>query len=432
MSPRKCKVSQLVKHALQLVLLAAWLSLTGLQITHFLSEPTAVQSRLDHKFKPPFITVIPIRPMPKRITRILEKGTEEERSELLANQTLIEFIRAHSLSLAEFSGVANVTDERRQQDKNETTLKDFSGTWKLTTYRSTQISATLNLSGSAVVLTLPRNTDLVKGIGSNETIHYLYWIVFHSENNFWRFDTELHTYLPVKNASHHQDIKVAVEREVDLNLRRQPCVEDPAYFITECQRKCFLNRVNCSLGNMDRGETSMKPLCTASEYPSYVKGVHEFFYGNNETEEAPVSKCDCPTPCVTDRISYTTLSDITKSTNDSLKVYISMSRVRRTRETVLTYELEDLLADIGGYLGLLLGVSLLSLCGAGQRLAGRLVGRVKRCRRSRRAAREKAAGDGAERAWSLAKEEAPSVPRNGSPEHDGWSRHIDISLDNLN
>ena len=46
--------------------------------------------------------------------------------------------------------------------------------------------------------------------------------------------------------------------------------------------------------------------------------------------------------------------------------------MRHTKVMVLTYELEDLLADTGGYLGLLLGASLLSLIGSGRKLFRRL------------------------------------------------------------
>ena len=429
-----CRVSQLVKGALRLVVLAAWLGLTGMKIKHFVSEPTALRSHLDHEFKTPSITIIPIQPMSKRTIRIIDEGSEEERSELYANQTLYEFLRAHSLTLADFSGATdrNTTDEKQGQERNETTLEDYQGTWKLTVYQNTVISATLTPSRSTMYLSLPRITNLVRGIGSNDTIHYLYWIVFHSEDHFWRYDSELHTYLPIKNVSHHQDIKLSVERVVGLDLRRQPCVEDPGYFITECQRKCFLDQANCSLGNMDSEETDEKPICNASDYSWYKEGMAEFLYGTNDTEDAPVTKCDCRTPCIKDRISYSTLSDITKSTNDSLNVYIRMSRVRRTRKMISTYGLEDLLADIGGYLGLLLGVSVLSMCGFGHRLAGRVARRVKRRKRSRRPARDEA-GEGAERAWSLFKEGDAYVPHDNSPraERDGQSRRSNISLDDL-
>ena len=413
-----CKVSQFVKYTLQIILVGTWLGLTGLKIAHFLSEPTAVQSRLDHKFKPPSITVLPSPLLPKEITRIVRHGSDEERQELFGNQTFFDFISEHALALEEVvGGVTNKTEENRAHKRNETTLKDGRGTWKLTTYVDIQVVITLHPTRSTVTLTLPRRSDILEGLDSDD---YCYWITLHREEDFWSYDPDFHTYLVLKNVSYHQDIKVTIEREVRLDLRRQPCEKDPAYFKTNCMRKCFLSQLNCSMGSADTGDTNMKPPCMASYYLRYMMELNKFFRDNGDTEKSPIEKCGCPRPCITDRISYTPLADVTKSTNDSLKVYIRMSRVRRTKMTVLTYGLEDLLADVGGYLGLLLGVSLLSLCGGGRRLAGRLVRRARRRRHGRRAAAE--AGEGAERAWSLEKEEAPSTACHDSPEHDGWSR----------
>ena len=149
-----------------------------------------------------------------------------------------------------------MTDEKRGREGNETTLKGRYGTWKLTVYKNIEIGATLAPSKPTVFLTLPRNTNLVRGIGNNTTMHYLYFLAFHSENYYWSFNSELHAYLLARNASHHQDIKLSVERVVDLNLRRQPCVEDPGYSLAECQQKCFMNRVNCSLRSKVSRETS--------------------------------------------------------------------------------------------------------------------------------------------------------------------------------
>ena len=391
-----------MKYALQFVLLVAWLCLTGLKVKHFLSEPTAFRSHLDHMFKFPSITIVPINPMLKRIIRIIKEGSEEERSELFANQTLLEFVRSHSLTLAEVAGYGSTIDEKQRREGNETTLEDYQGTWKLNVYRNIHITVTLNPSRPRVLLTLPRKTNLLRGFGGEDLAQYLYPIVFHSEDYFWTYDLELHTYLRARNMSHHQHIKVTIEREVGLDLRRQPCVKDRAYFLAECQWKCFLERVNCSMGSNDSasGATSGKPLCTASDFSWYSKEVTEFWKGSEYALDAPVTKCKCRPPCVQDRISHTTLSDIIYSTNDSLNLFIRMSRVRRTRKMVMTFGLEDLLAYAGGYLGLLLGASVLSVCGVVQRLAGRMVRRVKRRRQSRRPARDEA-GNGAERARSL-------------------------------
>ena len=69
-------------------------------------------------------------------------------------------------------------------------------------------------------------------------------------------------------------------------------------------------------------------------------------------------------------------------------VQISVKRLRRTMKTVLTFDLEDLMAYTGGYLGLLLGSSILSIFTGGHKLVGRLARLVTRRRRRRERANQ--------------------------------------------
>ena len=410
-------LTHLLNYGFQFLLLAAWLGLTGLKVYHYLSEPTALQSRLDHKFKPPYISVMPWT-VPSRIKNVIKNGTEQERMELFGNQTLLDFYRSYGLALAEYAGITNMTDDERRQKINQTTIKDHNGIWKQTVALDQYMGATLAPS-LPVMLTLPRNAESYSFLGSQ----YVFFVMFHSDPEIWMYDPAEHSYLPVRNVSQHRDVRISVERHINLNLRRLPCEENPNNTIAVCQRKCFLESMNCSIEGDDRNGTGGKPMCMASDYTWYMKQLEEFRLGNNATDEAPISKCPCRPSCVQDRVSYTALSDTTKSTNDSLRMYITISRVRHTRLTVLTYGLEDLLADIGGYLGLLLGVSLHSLCGAGHRLARRLTKRVRQRRDGAQPATGLRDASGAESAWSLERDEAASELCQMSPKHDLRSRH---------
>ena len=55
----RCSCSKLLLYGLQLFLLVAWAALTGIKIGHYLSEPTALRSRLDKEFRPPFVSIFP-------------------------------------------------------------------------------------------------------------------------------------------------------------------------------------------------------------------------------------------------------------------------------------------------------------------------------------------------------------------------------------
>ncbi|KAF0293113.1 hypothetical protein FJT64_017876 [Amphibalanus amphitrite] len=127
----------------------------------------------------------------------------------------------------------------------------------------------------------------------------------------------------------------------------------------------------------------------ASDYQRYSVAYRRFVQptAGRDKSSAPIAGCGCPRPCAQDRYSYSPLADVTVITNDTFRMAITVRRVRRTMVTVLTYQVEDLLADTGGYLGLLLGFSVLSLFGTADRLTRRLVRSARRGAAARRAAR---------------------------------------------
>ena len=86
----------------------------------------------------------------------------------------------------------------------------------------------------------------------------------------------------------------------------------------------------------------------------------------------------CPQSCVQDRIRFITQPRTWESDKRFLEIKIMFEQVRRVTETYVTYTWPDLLADMGGYMGLLLGWSLLSLYEGGQNLAVSVFRRLRR------------------------------------------------------
>ena len=275
-------------------------------------------------------------------------------------------------------------------------------------------TATLTPSSSSrsIPFILPNYATLEDDFLTTVLYEELYALILHNEPEIFSYNDDLNTYIPVRNVPRNTNVKVSIERTVHLNLKRLPCEEDPKYSIGSCQRRCFLKSINCSMGIIDMGETGGKPTCMASDFPWYVTKTSEFVRANNETGGIPLVKCNCPQPCVRDRISYTPQIDMTLSNNESVGIVITMSRVRRTNVEVLAYDLKALLADIGGYLGLLLGASLHSLYGAGERLTKRVLRR-----RSGRKDTEEDPGDGSKRASNMELEEIACVLPHRYQEH---------------
>ena len=377
MALKMCSISWLVLNTVRLGLLVAWLVLTGMQVSHFVSEPTSLRSHVDEHFDMPYITVI----------------GPQKRQIVTPNQTLLEYVRARGLSIYELSG--NRYNRRGLDIKNATnitTYEDNNGKWNIILTWQLDIVATLTPHRN-------RNPNVLwlKHLYENDSdgqFRYTYPLVFHGEPHFFDFDDRFHSVVAIKNMTEGQSIKLKVQRKVKLNLRREPCEEDPTYEIGVCRHKCFLSWLKCRLHGTQTDDG--KPVCMASNLDNYTHSLNLFFHGHRLGRRSQVDRCRCPQPCTVDRISFsdTSSEDVFKGPD---YVKISVSRLRQTTVTVLTYGLVDLLADMGGYLGLLLGASLLSVFGAGRRLISCLVRQVKR--RPHTADKEEEQDD-TETAWS--------------------------------
>ena len=401
-------------------MMTAWLGLVGLKISYFLTEPTTLLSRLDHTSrKLPNISIA----LPSTNFAMIRDWfiNENEGGNLFDNQTLLDLFRSYGPVLAEYTGISNMSDDERRQRRTETTIRDSQGTWRQTLIYGRFLGATVEPVSSRLRLYLPRNEESY----INHFSKYVFLVMFQNDRVALTHIDE--STLRVENVSEHRHVRISIERHINLNLKRLPCEEDPNKSIAVCQSKCFFKSMDCSIEGEDRRRTERKPICMASDVWWYMSEWQNFHFGT-DVDEAPMSRCPCRPSCVQNRITYTSSFDTTKSTNDNIRLVIYMSPERHTREMVLTYGLEDLLADIGGYLGLLLGVSLLSLCGSGHRLARRLTRRVRQRRDGAQPATGLRDASGAESAWSLERDVAASELCPVSPEHRRDSAHDDIVL----
>ena len=434
MALKKCSISMLVLNAVRFGLFAAWLALTGMKVAHFLSEPTVLQSRVDGNGETPYITVIRAESGFTVFEQLFRRqhafyvaqafmAIQKQLVQLgyapigsipdydiipIPNQTLLEYVTVHSMTLCELSGrtPAETNSSDRKRHRNITATSDEYGNWTAALTSPLDIGATLtpNRGSSFVQLRLPHYNDSIDYRGLRlpplkgdplDPSNVFYLLVFHSQPSYFQSHRDFQSSIVIKNATNEQTFELTVQRLVKINLKREPCEEDPTYDIAECRRKCLFDWLYCTLyeSQTDGG----KPVCMASDLISYGKSFDRFFFDkDNSGNVVPVDLCRCPQPCILDHISYSDISNTVSaqmSASDSgfLTVKILASRQRETKVMVLTYGLEDLLADMGGYLGLLLGASLLSVFGSGRKLTTRLVRQAlakRRRRRRRQAAKE--------------------------------------------
>ena len=375
----------------RLGLVVAWLVLTGMKVDYFLSQPTILQPRVDREFEElPYITVIREEKhastfllLWSHVAESFRYETDYSKYRMIRKQSLNEFVRSHSMSLIELSGQSrrSLSEEERKLIINETTSETTSGKWSVTLTDRLDIGATLAMNSSSAAITLHRYTDFVLPMSDliGRTKGY-YRLIFHARPCFFRFLRDFHDEVAIENVTSIPAIELNILRMVKLNLRREPCEEDPAYEYQACIRECILNNLNCSLYGNDTG--SGKPTCT-------VDDISEYFHDISRVDENDA--CRCQQPCIQDSISYSSKPAKEwqlKRTQSEFPISIDVNEVRHTTVMVLTYGLEDLLADMGGYLGLLLGASLLSVFGSGRKLIRRLVRQALAKRRRRRRQQE--------------------------------------------
>ena len=209
MALKKCSISRLALNAVRLGLLTAWLVLTGMKISYFSSEPTVLHSRVDDEFELPYITVLRTENGLPSIIYWLSGYFSHNRSDsfermALPNQTLLEFARSHSMSLAELSGETGLLSvEQRKLRLNQTTTENNQGKWSVTVDVLLNTGATLKLEDSPVILRLPRYTDFIAPKELVEDLIYstkgYYRLYFHDKPCFFAADTSFQDHVTIEN-----------------------------------------------------------------------------------------------------------------------------------------------------------------------------------------------------------------------------------------
>ena len=269
-----------------------------------------------------------------------------------------------------------------KDDPSRETYSDHSGNWTTSTdYAYGGLCSTLEVTGQNPFLQLARwrSFELSEpdcydgGIMCTDTVlgtSYIVHIHRHQED-FWGAkdedltpisDAEMATF-EILDSTTQQELVISVEREIMPNMRRRPCVEDPSYSRSMCWRKCFFDSLNCSIFQEGDGKND-KPRCKAIDIKWYQTAFRDFtVVPTDEIDKQMQYKypCSCPRPCLMDRFNLYIRPSNIKSGIHYILLGLSFAPVMRIIETTVTYDIIDLMADIGGFLGLFVGYSILSV-----------------------------------------------------------------------
>ncbi|XP_061386620.1 uncharacterized protein LOC133322631 [Musca vetustissima] len=186
------------------------------------------------------------------------------------------------------------------------------------------------------------------------------------------------------------EIKLQSQYFSNIETKYQYCNKDENYSELKCGENCILDSVgkyaNCS-GPWLKNDHKMEPC---NSYKSIMKLIGE--YGRvYESDDDP--ECDCEQPCES-RIFSTYIQNrknFTKNIEPSSQIYIYYTtKLISMMEERPSYDTTQFIADVGGSLGFLLGLSVLGLIGILEQIALLLCGGVIRKMQSKHEKRKKA------------------------------------------
>ena len=361
----RCDPSRLTSRAVQLILLVCWVALVVWKVLTFKSEPTTSETYFEDDFHRPYITVCPFSNLNNRADQYLETAQHSEN-----HTTLLDVFKYGGYSVLDMLTSAKDLNPYKDDPNRGNYFAGIFGNWTdKINYALGGFCASFEASKPNVIFDLKR--DIPKSAKSVHRRFFthkrfvntrLYDLHVHKLDDFWGglddhftilSDSEMLTY-EIPQTMKHQELVINIERDVRPNMRRKPCEEDPSYSRSTCWRDCFLDSLKCSL--LEGDNTSGKPTCTAADYSRFIDAYpsYIFFPGDRIVNGKLAFRCSCRPPCVLERYTISARPSL-------FDLAISMSPVVRTTKTYITYDIIDLLADIGGFVGLLLGYSLYSV-----------------------------------------------------------------------
>ena len=388
MSRRRWDLSRLTSRAVHLILLVAWVALVAWKIHTFISEPTASETHFEDGTHFPYVTVCPFLALGNDTLAYLDYPTPDN-IQYLNNISLLDLFKTEGMTIQEM----HPSDPFRPWPVTD--LVEYYGQWtEKVNYARGGLCHTLTMSNAldnpeenVYILGLARQFNFTEVEPSENPeewyeVRIAYGIYVHKQDDFWGgidkeftkiSDSEMSTFW-VTHGTSLQQLVINPERESTPNLRRQPCEEDPDYSRSKCWRDCYLDSLNCSL--LEGDNTTTKPICKGVDYFWFADIYNSFMFERpEEKEDFFTNRCSCLRPCVFERYSLLSQPSVAKSTESWIMMNLFFSPVRRMSETAVTYDVIDLLADIGGFMGLLLGYSLLSVIDDLKTFVTRLLGR---------------------------------------------------------
>ena len=344
-----------------------------------MSEPTASETRFEDDFDWPYLTICPVYVYIYGGTRNISRtyylpsispvafGFGGRIRDQYENHTLLEMFKNESWSLLDMAPYLKSGEVLNPNSPQRVSFRSQNREWtEKFNYAEGGVCSTLKTSKGETLSLVRRNVSNIKA-HAPDGMAGSYMLFVRKLDNFWggldghftrHSESEMAGYI-IANDTTRQELEIHPERDIMPNLRRRPCVEDPSYSRSTCWRDCYLDSLNCSL--LEGDNSSGKPICMAADSAWFwLEDSHSNYFTVVGIDKS--LQCSCPPPCSLYRYKLSIKPyPLIESSPEHINLRVSLSPVIRTTRTYITYDVIDLLADIGGFVGLLLGYSLYSV-----------------------------------------------------------------------
>ena len=179
------------------------------------------------------------------------------------------------------------------------------------------------------------------------------YIYFHHPGQFLSIDTKSKLYA-LKGRSYFMDMTYSITENTLQRESTIPCSGGTDFEFDDCfykaMAKDLMNELNCVVPFIKTSENKNVCVYKAQTEIDKMMSAYKKFFSTTTTRT-------CMSPCVSMDIFFGLLFDDTFRNDDKSVLRIYLKSKIKFQQTIYDYTLLTLLAEIGGYTGLLLGIS---------------------------------------------------------------------------